>query len=274
MAEMTGHRRGIFFTLSMMLLGSALLSFIFFLTEQSTKSSDTVTYLIEVDRASDKYSEIEDGVARILSPSINISVQNSTVRIYETLPISAQMHDDLDRFALFEANYSGMNVSMDLTNATKGGFVIRPSGAIVANSAGDFRVTPQNGAASSGTLASYDVELVFLPGAMDNAAWLAVSNASGTTMSVHVRARDASYAVVKDFYKTIDKYNSSSINITKSGATVAVVGFSSPAALRVQCGENIGLKASISFSNPAYVETDDTISVRSAANRTGRVRIA
>jgi len=36
----------------------------------------------------------------------------------------------------------------------------------------------------------------------------------------------------------------------------------------------LGLKASIGLSNPVYVEANDTISVRSAANKTGRVRIA
>ena len=269
-----GHRRGMFFTLSMMLLGSALLTFIFFLAEQSTKSSDTVTYLIEVDRASDKYAEVEDSLARILSQSINISVQNSTVRIQESLPLSAQIPDDFDRFALFEANYSDMNVSMNLTNIASGQFIIQPSGAAVTNAPGVFGITPQNSPASAGTLTSYDVEIAFQPGAFDDAAWLALSNSSGNAMNVHVRIRDESYSVIKDFYNALDKYGSSSINVTRAGATVAVVGFSSPAALRVQCSENIGLKASISFSNPAYVEADGMISVRSSANRTGRARIA
>jgi len=272
MAEMIGHRRGMFFTLSMMLLGSALLSFIFFLSEQSTKSSDTVTYLMEVDRASDKYSEMEDGVARIISQSINISVQNSTVSIRESLPLSGQMMDDLEGFARFEENYSDMNVSMNLTNISKGSFIIQPSGTLVTNSAGGFDVTPKNSADGAGTLTAYDVELVFLPGAIDDASGLA--NSSGDTMDVHVRVRDSSYAVVKDFYASLDKYGSGSLNVTKSGATVALVSFSDPAALSVRCSENIGLKASISFSNPSYVETDDQIGAESSANRTGRIRIA
>jgi len=271
---MSGRRKGMFFTLSMMLLGSALLSFIFFLSEQSTKSSDTVTYLMEVDRASDKYSEVEDGLARIISPSINISVQNSTVRIQESLPLSAQIGDDLDRFALFEGNYSGMNVTMNLANIRGGDFIIQPSGTAVANSDGEFGVTPQDSAAGSGTLEAYYVELVFLPGEADNAAWQAVSNSSGDTMDVHVRVRDESYVMLKDFYAALDRHGSSSINVTNAGAAVAVVGFSSPAALRVQCSGNIGLKASISFSNPSYVEADGAISVVSSANRTGRARIA
>ena len=274
MAEMMGHRRGMFFTLSMMLLGSALLSFIFFLSEQSTKSSDTVAYLMEIDRASDKYSEVEDSLARILSQSINISVQNSTVNIQESLPLNAQMYDDLDTFARFEANYSDMNVSMNLTDIKSGRFIIQPSGTVVANSAGNFGVTPQNSAASAGTLKTYDVEIAFQPGSFDDAAWLALSNSSGDTMNVHVRIRDASYAVIKDFYNALDKHGSSSINVTRLGTTVAVIRYSSPAALHVQCSENIGLKASISFSTPAYVDADDTISVKYAANRTGRVRIA
>lgn len=273
---MKGRRRGMFFTLSMLLLGSALLSLIFFLSEQSTKSSDTVTYLLEVDRASDKYSEAEDGLVRVMSQSINVSVQNGTVIIREALPLSAGLGDDLSRFVQFEANHSDLNVSVNLSAAgmAEGRLTIQPSGAAVSNEAGVFGVTPQNSAESSGTLQSYDVELSFQPGSVDDAAWAAVSNSSVDTMNVHVRVRDVNYVVLKDFYKALDRHGPSSLNVTREGETVAVVGFSSPAALRVTCSGNIGLKASISFSTPAYVEADDTISVRSAANRTGRARIA
>jgi len=271
---MSKRRRGIFFTLSMLLLGSALLSLIFFLSQQSTKSSDTVTYLMEVDRASDKYSEAEDGLARIMSQSMNMSVQNGTVRINGSLPLGDGMAGDLDAFARFEAEYSGMNVSMNLTNIKAGRFIIQPSGAAVEASAGAFGITPQDSASSAGTLQAYDVEVIFAPGGFDGAAWQAVSNSSGDTVNAHVRVRDQGYTQVLDFRQALDRRGASLLNITKSGAAVATVGFSSPAALSVQFSGNIGLKASISFSNPSYVEADDTIRVEYAANRTGRVRIA
>jgi len=268
---MAGVKRGVFFTLSMMLLGSALLSFIFFLSEQSTKSADTVTYLMEIDRASDKYAEVEDSLSRIISPSINISVQNSTVYISESLPLSENIEADLDRFAAFEANYSSVNVSMSLANLKGGYFIIQPSGAVMTNTAGEFGITPTG---LAGAPEAYYLELVFQPGEVDNAAWLSVSNSSADTINVHVRVRDESYARVLDFYQLLDKTGASSLNVTNLGATVALVGFSSPGALAVQCPGNIGLKASISFTEPVHVEADDEISVKSSANRTGRVRIA
>ena len=71
---------------------------------------------------------------------------------------------------------------------------------------------------SAGTIAAYYVELVFQPGEVDNATWVVVSNSSGNTMNVHVRVREESY-VVRDFYQSLDKYGTSSLNVTKSGAT-------------------------------------------------------
>lgn len=266
--------RGIFFTLSMMLLGISILSFAYFLSEQSAKSSRTAAWLESAGRTSGAYASIEDSLARIISPSINISVQNNTALIVESLPLGSQMGQDLDRFAQFESAYSDLNVSMDVSGLKDGLFFIQPSGAVVLNSPGVFQVTPQDSNESSGSLSGYDVELVFPAGGLDDAAWLGVSNSSGNLETVHVRARDAGWGVVLDFYNSVDKYATSALNITNGGATVAVVQFTSPSALVVQYASNMTLKTSAAFTNPVYVESADTISVLSAVNRTGRPRFA
>lgn len=267
-------KRGMLFTVASMLLGISLLSFAFFLSQQSASSARTVAWLADVDRAIDTYSSIEDSLARVISPSINISVRNSTVYINESLPLGAQMQADLDRFAQFEAERSELNVSMNLTNLKAGSFVIRPAEALVGNSPGFFNITPVNSPESSGTVVGYDVEIIFPPGGVDSIAWLALSNSSGDTVAAHVRARDMGYATVMDAFVALDRDGTSVLNVTKEGATVALVRFSSPAALSVQHSGNVGLKTSIAFTNPAHVEADDSIGVQSFANRTGRVRIA
>jgi hypothetical protein len=59
-----------------------------------------------------------------------------------------------------------------------------------------------------------------------------------------------------------------------NGTQVALVQFSSPTALQVQYGSAIGLKTIVGFYNSVTLETNDTISVWSTVNKTGRVRIA
>ncbi len=268
-------KKGILFTVSVMLLGISLLSFSFFLAEQSAKARHTAVALLEIDGTKAVYSNIERELGGIISPSVNISVENWTMQISETLPLDAQMPTDLDRFAQFEKNYSDLNVSMNLTSLKAGSFRVQPAGVAITNTAGSFRITPQNTSGSAGQLQTYDITATYPVGSMDSAAWQSVSNASGNgSLAVRVRLQDDSGTVLFDSYQTLDKYRTSMLNITQAGATVSTMQFSSPAALQLDYTGNMGLKASVGFSNAVYVETDDMISVKSAVNITGKPRIA
>lgn len=267
-------KRGMLFTLSVMLLSISLLTFASALSQQSAKSKATAAVLAEVDRAGGAYENVEHALEQVISPSINISVRNSTVYINESLPLSSQIATDLDRFAQFQSLYADQNITMSLADLKGGYFVIRPGEVIVTNAPGEFFITPQNSPESSGTLDSYHVEMVYPVGQVDAAQWASVSNGSASRMSVSVRVRDANYVVLLDFEQQLDRHGTSVLNVSNGGSQVALVQFSSPAALYVQAAGNIGLKTSVGFTNPVGVETNDVLEVRSAANKTGNIRIA
>jgi hypothetical protein len=269
------HKRGMLFTLSAMLLGISLLAFASAISQQSAKAKAAASMLAEVDRTAGTYSNMEDALERILSPAINISVQNGTVWINESLPLPPQVSTNLDRFAQFESLYADQNVTMGLANLKEGNFTIMPGEVSVTNAPGEFFITPQNSPASSDTVSSYYVELVFPAGGVDAAAWQTVSNLSGSRMAVRVVARDEAYAFYSDAGSILlDRYGTSTMNITSGGAQVALVTFSSPAALRVQAPGNMGLKTSVGFTNEVRVEANDVLTVRGAANKSGYVRVA
>jgi hypothetical protein len=260
----------------MMLLCISLLSFSSFLAQQTENSRSTANALQEIDRTADAYANMGVEITRIIGPSTNITVQGSSVLLNETLPYNPKIAGDLDRFSQFESAYSDLNVSMNLSNLKAGTFLIQPGGTRMTHSQNDFFIIPQDAPQGAGSLSSYDLNVTFPPGGVDGAGWVSLANATGpNSTSVHVRVDDSSYSVVLDFYQQIDKYGTSQLNFTQGGAMVGYVLFTPPAAMQLHfTPSNMGLKASIGFANPIYVEANDTLSVISSANRTGRIRIA
>ncbi|VVC00889.1 Uncharacterised protein [uncultured archaeon] len=272
-----GKKRGILFTVSIMLLSISLLSFAMALSDQAAKSKRAATALADIDRITDIYSNMEDEIGDIVSESANMSVANGTVYLNASLPYSPQVATDLGNFAAFEANATEQDIAvrMNLTNAKAGTFLIQPGSTEITQSPGAFYITPKNTAEGAGSLSSYDVSLMFPSASADGAFWDVVASGDNATgVLVHVRVQDASYATNLDFYETLDKYRTSRLNITQGGATVGYVQFESPGKLGVHYADNMGLKASVGFSNPVYVEANDNISIAGAVNMTGRVRMA
>ena len=269
-----GGKKGILFTLSSLLLGISLLSFAYLLSEQSAKSKGTASALLQIDRATDKFSNVNEQIIRILSISVNASVRNNTVELSERLPISPQVAWGFDRLAEFESQYSDENVSINLSNLRNGSFLIQPGEIAVSHAQNFFRMAPYDSAESSGLISSYDVEAEF-PAGTDGAEWDSFEGSSGnSSLPVRVWVRDENYAFSTILNGTIDKYGESRINVTSGGALVGYVRFYSAASLEIWHADNMGLKASVGLSRPAYVEANDSISVISAANRTSRPRIA
>lgn len=270
-------KRGVLFTVSVLLLAISLVSLAIILSEQSAKSKRTVIGIMDIDRVSDQYSNMEAQLSEILSSRINVSIKGNEITLNESLPLPAQLAQDIDRFAQFETMYSDLNMSMNLTSLKNASFMIMPNGIGVAHETGAFYMTPSDTPESAGAVQYYDVNVTYPAASVDNAVWQSISyssNGSADAVWVHVRVRDASFAYMDDFYATLDKYSTSYLNITQGGVQVGFVQFSSPAAVQVNYSGNIGLKASVGLANQAHVEANDTISVLASANRTGRVRIA
>lgn len=276
-AELGRKKRGILFTVSVMLLAISLVALAVMLSEQSAKSKRTAVSIMDIDRVSDQHANVEAELSRILSAHTEITVSGNTVRINESLPLPAQMAGDMQRFADFEAAYSDLNMTMDIANIKNGSFLIQPNGIAITHAGSNFYVTPQNNPESSGAVASYDIEVIYPPASVDGAAWESLStvaNGSADAAWVHVRVRDQSFAFLFDSYATIGKSSTSYLNMTQGGVLVGFVQFSPPGALAVQYAGNIGLKASVGLSNPVRVEANDTVSIIASANKTSRVRIA
>jgi hypothetical protein len=259
----------------MLLLCISLLMLSSALADESVRAKQQSAILIGYDRTSDTYSGIEDNLRRIHSLWMGVSVDNSTVSINETLPSHADTPLYLSRFAAFEENHSDLNVSIETGNLAIGNLVVRPMNASIWHGSRSFLVQPQDPQPPEGTLRSYHIELVFPLATVDDARWESLdSSASQDAISVNVRVRDVRYAVLLDTNQTLNPDGESLLNVTMSGGTVATVQFFPPSSVEVWSSEDMDLKASVGFSVPVYVETDDGISVEGAVNRTGKIRLA
>jgi hypothetical protein len=267
-------RRGILFSLSALLLSICLLSLSFYIARNSAESQSTVNSLLDIDRSTDAFFAVEGALAEIVSVSANYTSDGSTLRAGESLPYAASISTALERFSLFEQGYSDENVSMSLEGMKAGSFLIQPGAINLTHQGGGFSVSPT--AASQGEVLSYDMDIIFPTATLDNAYWSSVTNAmnASDSLPVRVRVRDSRYAVIIDTNETLSRSSTSVLNITELGSSVGSVTFSPNAGVEVLCARDIGLKASIGFTTPVFVEANDVISVVSAANKTGRPRLS
>ena len=283
-------KRGVMFALSAMLLCIALLSFAFYLSQESAKAKQTVAGILEIDRASNTYSNAEAGLRDILSNAANFSVQcngpqNCSLLISESLPISPQAAIGMERFAQFESGHSDLNITMNLTNLENASFIIQPGNTRITNAEGDFHIIPATPEGAQGIL-SYGINLTFpMERLGENAAvsWQA-QNASGNASNITLRilvqneghspANESDYSFAKNFLISIGRQSEGTLNITDQGEPIGYVRFTPDASVQVHYAGNMGLKASIEFSHPIYVEANDTITIISAVNKSGKIRIA
>jgi hypothetical protein len=152
-------------------------------------------------------------------------------------------------------------------------FTILPANASLSHFANGMQVVP-NAEGSTDGITTYYVEMVFPSATLDGAFWTELPPAGDDPLPVVIRVRDVRYAFLMDFSENVSRNSTSRLNVTLAGATVATVAFSDPSSLSAWSSQDMGLKASIGFAQPSFVQANDVISVVSATNRTGMVRVA
>jgi hypothetical protein len=266
-----GGKRGLMFSFAALLLCICIVLFASVTAQWSLWDRQASSKLIDIDRTNDIYSNAEDGLVGISALSTNISSDGNLVRVFASLP-AQDMSEYLRRFAQFESNFSDFNTTAETSGIGARRFYIMPSGMLVWHQ--NDRLTATFPSGGSGEPASYYVEAIFDSDGLDAAAWsqLSEDDAAGG-LPVHVRVRNERYSVLYDFQESLNRSAASSLNITLSGLTVATISFFPQSGLEVYSPEGMDLKASIGFSTPVYIETNDTLSVVSIVNKTGRIRV-
>lgn len=279
--EKLGSKKGAFASVSAMLLVIVLLAFALQLSGQPGKLGTSATSLLNLDRVADKYANMESQISRIVFHYTNITAIENTVMISETFPLNPAYAEDLDNFAAFEQNFSSLNVSLNLTKTKNGSFIIQPNGALITQSDTQFNITAGN--SSAGGISEYRITIIFPMGTVDSAAWdtlNAVDASDPDALPVSILIEDEEYlldnisGVYAGFYETINRSATSRINITRGAMTVGYVKFSPPGSLEIYSASGMDLKVLTRFTNPVYVEANDTLSVKSFANKTGAIRIS
>ena len=268
-----GRRKGIFTSVSVLLLSMCLIMLAAPLSYQSGSGVKTATALLNMDKTESRYANLEGQAVRIFKNYIGVEVNNDSATISEILPLSPALSGDLESFIQFEKNLSEMNFSMNLSGMKNGSFYIMPFFTRVRNEPGGFFITPIGAGAQ---IAEYQLNLVFPIASVDNADWDVLDNATNSSggLLVNVDVRDDSYSMHRRFYEYVNREGTSRINITSGGALVGYVEFSSGSAVEVHYEGNLDLKALTKFTTPVYVEANDTLSVISEVNKSRKIRIA
>jgi len=265
--------RGMFSTLAVLLFCMGILAFVIPLASQGIRSSHAVSSMIGSDTGMARYAAIGDQLRKIGATAYNITVSNNTVELRESFPVRS-ISQELEAFRAFEQNYSDVNVSMETGNLANGTFLIIPSNVTISHAQDRAYIVP-SGAGSGEQVAGYVILLNFPAAAVDSAGWETISRDNGSGgLPVRVHVQDATYSTYLDFYESVSRTGTSRMNITKDGALVGYVVFSGPSAVEIYSKEKMDLKALAEFRNEVRVETGDLLSVRAAANKTARLRVA
>lgn len=270
-------RRGMFFTIAAMLLAMALLTIALPVAGRPSKAGSTVNTLLGLDETAAAFANIQEQLTAIRARTMNVSAANGSIEIDAALPVPAAASDDLYTFLAFASEFSGANVSANISGIAAGSFMVRPVNVSISHNGSALFVTPDGAEGSQSAVSYYRVELTFPEGGVDDADWEQFSgaaNGSPDGLPVIVVVRDARGASYEEFTAVVDRHGTSVINITGSGAAIGFVRFVPPAALEVLCYGNADLKALAGFNRPVYVETEDVVGVGSHANKSARLRIS
>ncbi|MFA5105980.1 MAG: hypothetical protein WC506_03400 [Candidatus Micrarchaeia archaeon] len=252
-------RKGIFFALSALLLASVLIALASGVSDVSSRTRRTATALLDTDFAANAHADAQAQVAKIMSEWANVTCENNSVSISESLPIKAGFGSDLQTLSEFYSQYARANVTVNMTTLAQGSYVIEPQGLEVSHTPElvDFR---NPGPGEGGLVRSINMTLLFPAGAIDSAEWDQLSSAApGTGMNVSVRVMDASYTVYRTFTAEVQRDATSEINISQGGVEVAHVRFYDPSSCQIYHTNMLNLKAMIEMSNPVYVQAHDNI---------------
>ncbi len=255
-----GVKKGIFFALSALLLASVLIALASGIADVTSRARRTATSIMDIDFASRAHADAQSQAIKIMSSWSNVTCQNSTIAISESLPIGVTFASDLANMEEFYGEYLNANVSANLTGLANGSYMIAPQGMEISHT-GTTVLFQNNASAQGDQVMSYNITLTFPAGMADSADWAALSNASSnaTGINVTVKVMDASYTLYKTITGFVERGAESRINITQGGATVGYVRFFSPSSCEIYHSNAVNLKAMIEMASPVYAQTHENI---------------
>jgi hypothetical protein len=273
-----GGKRGLFMTLSVFLLAISLILLYGQLARSPVAAKDAARAVLDIDQVTWRQANIMSNAVRIFSYQMNVSASNNSVYVQERLPFNTTLlSSNLDDYAAFVRNDSmmgkGENITVGFEGFKSGSVFVEPYGAQFHNPNGTFVVSPPAGC---GCITAYSINLTMPIESVNELEWQSISNASGPgadIVQVSINVHDTIYSFNQDLVQYISTTGTSRLNMSRDGAGAGYLQFGTDGSLTV-VADGADLKALTSFSNPVYVESNDSVSVGTLPSRSCRIRIS
>lgn len=249
---MGGMKKGILFTVSLMLIAS---SFLFLLAAASLNSNSARLSTIELaalERLNAHSDEIAYQLESILaSDAVSVAIASNpnktgTLTFSENLPFGTTYYLDLQRFRDFAEGNSEFNTSIDLNEARIPKLYVSPQNITMDHPTSKVVFTAQNSSLSAASITSYDLQ-VFTNESTLNPIWINASEvppSSPNALYFHLAMQGSNGTAYTDKY--LDKYKYSEVKfVDASNASIMVFQFFSPASLTINYKNEFFLKTTI-----------------------------
>lgn len=249
---MGGMKRGVLFTVSLMLIASSFLYLIAAASLYSTSARTTATELAAIERLNAHSDGISHNLESILfSEAVNATITSGpgnagTLTFTENLPFGTTYYLDLQRFRDFAEGNPEFNTIIDLDEARIPKLYVSPQGITMDHPASKVVFTAQDSPVSAGSITAYDLQ-VFTTDPTLNPVWInesTVSPSSPNAVHFHLAMQGANGTVYTE--KFLDKYEYSEVKfLDAENASIMVFQLFPPASLTINYKNEFFLKTII-----------------------------
>lgn len=246
-------RKGMFFTISVVLLSTAFLYLLASVSLYSNSLKATAASLIELERLNVHTDDVAHQIKSILlSGGLDITItrpEHVLVTFEEHVPPAGNYYVDLTNFRDFAETQSPFNTSINITEARIPKLYINPYNITASHHIGEMMFTPED-TDSADNVISYNISIII----GEEILWMnwtnitEVSDSDPDALFFHLGLQGTNGAVSTNKY--LDKYNSTELRLLDSkNRTKFVIQIDSPAALTVHYNMEAYLKTEIYLNN-------------------------
>ncbi|VVB73432.1 Uncharacterised protein [uncultured archaeon] len=156
-------KRGIFMSLSVFLMFSALLLLAYNLSVANTRNSDTLTAQAALDRVTGQYDAVMHGLSQLPNATLNYTVNGTSLfMLTEYMPTQFLNSSNGNFTALksFLEGYSSINVSVNLSNALPNPLLIDPQNMTVTQTSNTSLMFQPSDNSSGRSASNYTIDVV------------------------------------------------------------------------------------------------------------------
>lgn len=249
-------RKGMLFTISVLLLASSFLYFVNSISSYTNSLRLSTTTMADAENINMQYDSLAYGIEKIAKEeTINITFQGTNISFVENIDVSNQYPTDLSRFVNFTYLFGVINHSVNISEAQNPKLTILPQNIEINHVENNITFTPENTSSSYDNITKYEI----LMQATVNTPWFnwtslnEVGQGNPNAVYVHIGFQGGNGTTY--ITKYLDKHDRSEVHLMNSqNQSMMSVRLEEPATVTLDYNLDMYLNVIVGLDSNAYVE--------------------